>query len=46
MEKKITQLTQRKNLYKAKLLQAEELLTIERIDNENNLIALKKVLSK
>ena len=39
-------LTQKKDEYKFKLIHTQELLAKEKIDNENNLLALKKVLSR
>jgi hypothetical protein len=44
-EQKINKLRQKKDEYKFKLLHTQELLAKEKIDNENNLFALKKVLS-
>ena len=46
MEEQFSLLRQRKKHYKVKLLQMQELLEMERIDNENNLVVLKKVLAK
>lgn len=40
------QVKQSKKQYKGKLVQMQELLEMERIDNENNLLVLKKLLSK
>lgn len=46
MEEKVGQVNQRKNHYKGKLLQMQEMLELERIDNENNLVVLKRVLAR
>jgi len=45
LEQKAIKLSQKKDDYKFKLSHTQELLAKEKIDNENNLLALKKVLS-
>ncbi len=46
MEEDFIKLSERKDYYKNKLVKAEELLEVERVDNENNLIALKKLIAR
>jgi len=46
MEEDFVKLSERKDYYKNKLVKTEELLEVERVDNENNLIALKKLIAR
>jgi len=46
IEGQFLQLNQRKEHYKGKFIQTQELLEMERMDNENNLVMLKKMLAK
>ena len=45
IEGQFMQINQRKDHYKLKYLQAHEILEIERSENENNVVLLKKLLS-
>ena len=45
MEEDFVKISERRDFYKHKLLKAEEQLEIERVENENNLLALKKLIA-
>lgn len=45
MEEDFVKISERRDFYKHKLVKAEEQLEIERVDNENNLLALKKLIA-